>query len=86
MRSQRAKKSESDDEFASIHQDSYNSEEEKEGGKSQNKYEADFIDDGRAEEKAAKQKALAKKGQLSSEDEEEWHGTDTPADQAPSES
>lgn len=40
------KLSKSDDENASIHQDSYNSEEENEGGSSQNEYEADFIDDG----------------------------------------
>lgn len=48
------KKNESDDENASIHKDSYNSEDEEEGGASQNEYEADFIDDGKAEEKAAK--------------------------------
>lgn len=74
---QNKKKGESDDENASIHQDSYNSEDEKEGGASQNEYEADFIDDGKAEEKAAKQKAIAKKGQLSSEDEEEIEATYT---------
>lgn len=71
--------SESDDENASIHKDSYNSEDEKEGGASQNQYEADFIDDGLAEQKAAKKKANEKKGQLSSGDEEEFLKTDTPA-------
>ena len=73
------KLSESDDENASIHKDSYNSEDEKEGGSSQNEYEADFIDDGMAEEKAARKKAIEKKGQLSSEDEEEFLKTETPA-------
>ena len=43
------KLSESDDENASIHKDSYNSEDENEGGSSQNEYEADFIDDGMGE-------------------------------------
>jgi hypothetical protein len=76
-RTRQKKKSESDDENASIHKDSYNSEDEEEGGASQNEYEADFIDDGKAEEKAAKQKALAKKGQLSSGDEEEIEATYT---------
>ena len=79
------KLSESDDENASIHKDSYNSEDENEGGASQNEYEGDFIDDGMAEEKAAKKKAIEKKGQLSSGDEEEMLKTETPAGKSDSE-
>ncbi len=50
------KKGDSDDENAPCHQESYNSEEEKEGGKSQDHYESDFINDDRTEEKALKKK------------------------------
>jgi hypothetical protein len=56
------KKGDSDDENAPCHQESYNSEEEKEGGKSQDQYESDFINDDRTEEKALKKKLQAAKG------------------------
>jgi hypothetical protein len=50
------------DENASIHKDVYNSEEEKEGGVSQDQYESDFINDDRREEKEATKKLQAGKG------------------------
>lgn len=43
----KSKPGDSDDENASIHQDSYGSVDE--GGSSQDKFEKDFIDDGRSE-------------------------------------
>ena len=48
------------------------SQEEQEGGSSQDKYESDFINDDLKEQKEAKKKLQATKGQLSSSDEREF--------------
>jgi|LakMenEpi03Aug12_release.lakeMendotaPanAssembly.Ray.scaffolds.fasta_scaffold127295_3 hypothetical protein len=62
-------KGDSDDENAPCHQDSYNSEDEKEGGKSQDQYESDFINDDKTEERTLKINRQAAKGHVTSEED-----------------
>lgn len=69
------KKGDSDDEYASCHKQQ--SSDEEEGGESQDKFEEDFIDDGRQEEKEARKRIQEKKGHVSSSEEMSF-SMDTP--------
>lgn len=70
------KKGDSDNEFASCHEDQ--SPDEDEGGSSQDKFEKDFIDDGREDAKKMREKQAERKGHLSSQSEDEFLADKTP--------